>query len=251
MDISIAITCFNEEEFIVDTINSVLMALKRLPFSYEIIVIDDASKDGSVQKIKDWTSRNRDVPLRLIENKVNKGVANNFIDGAFAAQGDYYRLCCGDDAESTETLIRIFKNIGKSDVIIPVQNQSEVLKKTRLRKFISKAVTGLANTISGFNIGYYNGLPIIRRYLVLRFPPITYGFGYQIDILTRLLDEGITYLQVPHIVSIDRKGDKSVAVSLRNILSVIHTFIEIGFRRIRRVMYRNAIPRSKEIIYEI
>jgi hypothetical protein len=73
---------------------------------------------------------------------------------------------------------------------------------------------------SGYDIQYYNGLPIYRRYNVMRWPPISYGFGFQADIITRMLDEGASYVQIPAWGGIDRKGGKSTALTIRNVLSV-------------------------------
>jgi len=38
------------------------------------------------------------VVLRI--NKINKGLAQNYIDGAFLGSGKYYRLVRGNDSES-------------------------------------------------------------------------------------------------------------------------------------------------------
>jgi hypothetical protein len=67
------------------------------------------------------------------------------------------------------------------------------------------------------------------------------------DAITRLLDEGVTYVQIPSSNTIDRKGNKSTALSTRNLLSVAHTMIEIAIRRIRRILYHKHLPKSVEI----
>ena len=103
------------------------------------------------------------------------------------------------------------------------------------------------NTISGNDIKYYNALPVFLRYHVMRYPPITYGFGFQADIVTRLLDEDIPDLQIRHQGATDRKGKNATALSMRNLLSVIHTFVEIVIRRLRRVIYGKGMPRAREI----
>ena len=66
-----------------------------------------------------------------------------------------------------------------------------------------------------------------------------YGFGFQADLITRLLDEGATYVEVAvtgfHLTK-ERGGS---AVNLRNFLSTGHTLLEILIRRIRRVVYQS------------
>jgi glycosyltransferase involved in cell wall biosynthesis len=247
IDISVLITCYNEQNFIIDTIENVIEALCKANCSYEIIVIDDVSTDNSVNLINEFIQKHPEYPIKLVANKVNRGLANNFVDGAFLSKGRYYRFCCGDNAEPKETLTHLFLHIGIADLVIPYQKQREVVGKSLYRKLLSRFAVILVNAISGFKIKYYNGLPIFLRYHAMRWPPVTYGFGFQMDLITRLLDEGITYVQVRSLNTIDRKDKKSTSLSIRNLLSVAHTLIEIAFRRIRRLLYHKHLPNSIEI----
>ena len=245
-EITVVITCFNEAEFIGDTIDTVLAALGRAGRDFEVIVIDDCSRDGSPAVIERALARHPGENVRLHSNATNQGLACNFVNGAFLGSGRYYRLCCGDNAESLESLVILFSYVGAADLVIPYQLQENVEGKTPLRKTISRAFTFLVNAISGYRLKYYNALPIYLRYHVMRYPPVTYGFGFQADVITRLLSEGITYAQIDHR-SHDRKVGKSTALSTRNLLSVLHTLLEIVFRRVRGTLYRKSIPRPTEI----
>ena len=118
-----------------------------------------------------------------------------------------------------------------------------------MRRSLSRVFTGLVNLISGYRIKYYNGMAIHLRSNVLRWHPTSYGFGFQADIITRLLDEGMSYLQVPSS-SVDRKVDKSTALTTRNILSVCHTLLEITIRRVRKCLYGKELPKAVEIKLE-
>lgn len=249
-DISILITCYNEQSFIVETIENVIAALKDANLSYEIIVIDDVSKDNSVKVINEFIQKHPEYPIKLVVNKINRGLANNFVDGAFLGKGKYYRLCCGDNPELKETLAHLFRHIGVADLIIPFQVQTEVIGKNLYRRLLSQFAVLLVNTISGFKIKYYNGSPIFLRYHVMRWSPITYGFGFQMDIITRLLEEGVNYVQIQSFNTIDRKGKNTTALSMRNLLSVAHTLLEIAIRRIRRILYHKHLPKAVEINIE-
>jgi hypothetical protein len=83
----------------------------------------------------------------------------------------------------------------------------------------------------------------------MRWHPSSYGFGFQADILTRLLDEGASYMQVISSGN-DRKGGASTALSFRNILSVSHTLIELIIRRFRRLLYGRTMPKPVEVFSE-
>jgi len=246
IDITIAVSCYNEESLITLTLDSVVGAFAELPYSYEIIVVDDVSRDNSVARIQEYVKAHPNLPIRLKANEINRGLGNNYVEAAFLGRGKYYRLVCGDDGEPKEVLAALFRHIGKADMIIPY-NYKNVVGKSRLRVFLSGAFTTLVNVISGYHIRYYNGLSIHLRYNILRWHPSSYGFGFQADIITRLLDEGASYAQVP-TYSIDRKGDASTALTTRNVLSVGHTLLEVGIRRLRRALYGKQMRKPVEVI---
>jgi glycosyltransferase involved in cell wall biosynthesis len=247
IDITVVVTCYNEEGYIGDTLEHVTTALRTAGCTYEVIVVDDASKDQSVQKIKEYVAKHPDEPIILKANEVNRGLGNNYVEAAFLGRGKYYRLCCGDDPEPVDVLVNAFKRTGAADMVILYQDQDSVSGKSKARKLLSKTFTFLVNLLSGYNLKYYNGLAIHLRYNVLRWHPSSYGFGFQADMITRLLDEGASYIQVPSS-SVDRKGSSSSALSMRNILSVLHTLLEIAIRRMRRMLYGSKIPKPVEII---
>lgn len=249
IDLTVVITCYNEEKYILDTIDNITDVLVKMELSFEIIVIDDVSKDESVKLIKEYIENHPFYPIRLIVNKRNRGLGNNYVEGAFLGKGKYYRLCCGDNPESKEVLDHIFRCIGKADMIMPCLIQKEVVGKTFFRKFVSRLFTFLVNLISGYKINYYNGMAIQLRYNVLRWHPSSYGFGFQADIITRLLDEGVSYIQI-YSKAIDRKGVASSAMTMRNFLSVTHTLLEIAIRRLRRFLYGKEMKKPFEIKIE-
>lgn len=247
-DLSILVTCYNEEAFIADTLDTVVAALQQVKLSWEIIVIDDCSRDRSREVIECYVTAHPELRIRLCPNTENRGLAYNFLEGAYLAEGRYYRLCCGDNCESEAALVHIFKQIGKADLLIPHQVQTEVEGKSFMRRQISQLFTKIINFLSQNAIGYYNGLPVYRRYLVIRFPPQSFGFGFQADIITRLLEESITFAQTKHLGAIDRKQKgQATALSMRNLLSVVHTMVEIVIRRLRRAFYGKGRPRAQEI----
>ena len=249
--LSVLITCYNESEFIVDSIKNVVGALEDAGIKGEVLVIDDCSKDNSVELVKQYIQSHPEHFVRLKVNSVNRGLAQNYVDGAFLTSGKYYRMCCGDDAEPRDVLANIFARAGDADIVIPYQIQEEVMGKSPWRRRISKLFTYLVNAIGGYNLVYYNGIAIHLRYNVMRYHPSSYGFGFQADILTRILDQGASFVEVASS-SVDRKGAGTSALTIRNLLSVGHTLLEILVRRTKNQIYgkpRSPAPGS-ETIYQ-
>ena len=120
-------------------------------------------------------------------------------------------------------------------MIIPYYVTSE--GKSFYRRTLSTAYAGLVNLISGFRLHYYNGLAVHLRYNVMRWHPNTRGFGFQADIICLLLDQGFSYKEVA-VATIERRTSSSNALTLRNILSVAHTLIDLIFRRVANWTYR-------------
>lgn len=81
---------FNDEDFIKDTISSVL---NQTHTNLELIIVEDCSKDNSLKLIKNFT----DKRIRLFQNKTNKGAAYSRNFAIKQAKGDYVAFLDGDD----------------------------------------------------------------------------------------------------------------------------------------------------------
>ncbi|MEB3103758.1 glycosyltransferase family 2 protein [Ferviditalea candida] len=97
MDVSIIIVNFNTCELTLNAIQSVFQS--RTDYSYEIILIDNASTDGSVDRIrKEYPS------VHLIVNRDNLGFSKANNQGIRAASGRYILLLNSDTVMQPETL---------------------------------------------------------------------------------------------------------------------------------------------------
>jgi glycosyltransferase involved in cell wall biosynthesis len=228
-DITIFVACYNEERGIIASLETVLAALKEVGCSYDIVIIDDASTDRSVELVRAFQDGHPHEPITLYVNGTNQGLGANFAEGAFRGRGTYYRLVCGDNVESRETLVSVLRHLGEADIILTYP--AEVRGRSWFRKVVSRSYTHLVNFLGGHRIRYYNGLPVNLRYNVMRWHSNSHGFGFQADLITRLLDLHATYIEIP-VVQEERAGGRSKAFTFRNICSVGHSLVEILIRRI-------------------
>jgi len=228
------VSCYNESEHIRETLDTICAAATAVGLSFEVVVIDDGSSDDSREVVREYISAHPDAKIVLRANRKNKGLAQNYIDGAFIGMGKYYRLICGDNAESAESVIAVLKAIGEADCIVPYY--VEIEGRSLGRRVLSKTYTFIINTITGNKIHYYNGLAVHLRHNIMRWHTNTKGFGFQAEILCLLLDLGFSYKEVP-IVAQEKRVGKSNALGARNLLSVAHTIIEIANRRISSFVY--------------
>jgi glycosyltransferase involved in cell wall biosynthesis len=233
VEISFIVPCYNEEVDVADTLTEIVKCMGFVGKTFEIVVIDDCSKDATVQKVTDFINANPSVPVTLRRNLVNHGWAQNFVDGAFVAKGKYYRMIPGDNVEKAEEMQKVVSLAGTADIIVPYQ--VEVQGKSAFRVALSGVFTTLVNILSGNKFKYYNGCSLYRTFDIMRWHVRTGGYGFQAETLTRLVSLGFTYVEVP-VRAQDRTGGKSKAISLINILSAAHSLSEIFLQRLRNSM---------------
>ncbi len=235
LDLTFFVPCYNEEARITGTLETIEAAMTEIPLSFEVIVVDDGSKDRTASVVEEFKRGHPAMPIRLRRNPRNLGLARSFVETAFHGRGRYYRLVCGDNVEPRETLVKLLREIGKADIVLPYY---PVLPgKSLSRRAISRTFTFLVDLLSGYSVRYYNGCAVYRRFHVMRWAPYNYGFGFQADLITMLLDEGATYVQLPvsgsHFV---KEGGRS-PLNFRNFVSTGHTLFEIFLRRVRRTFF--------------
>ena len=226
------------------TLDTVAAAIREVGCSYEILVMDDGSTDNTSGVVEDYRRAHPGLPVRLHRNPKNFGLSRTYVDGAFLGRGKYYRLVCGDNVEPKETMVKILKLMGKADIIIPYYEQ--LPGKSPARVVVSRFYTLLVNLLAGHSIHYYNGCALHLRYHVLRWHPYSFGFGFQADFTTRLLQEGATHLEVPVEASHTVKERGGSPFTFRNFVSTGHTLFEIFRRRINHYFFESKSGRTTD-----
>ncbi|MCG8457235.1 MAG: glycosyltransferase, partial [Holophagales bacterium] len=72
-ELTFFVPCLNEEDNIVPTLETLIEVAGDLGVSFEILVFDDASTDGTVARVRDFASRSPRAAVRLIENSRTLG----------------------------------------------------------------------------------------------------------------------------------------------------------------------------------
>ena len=88
--VSVIIPCYNEEDYILGSINSILSQDYK---SIEIVVIDDNSTDATVEKINSLNNNK----INLIKKACNNGVVDSLNLGINQAKGEYIARMDADD----------------------------------------------------------------------------------------------------------------------------------------------------------
>lgn len=93
-EISIIIPCYNTQEYIEKCLDSIVGQLAG--FNYEIILIDDCSKDNTAKIIEDYTA-NHEHNIVFIKNEKNLGAGASRNKAVKAAKYDYISFIDSDD----------------------------------------------------------------------------------------------------------------------------------------------------------
>ena len=93
--VSVVIPCYNHEKFVQDSIQSVIDQTYQ---NIELIIIDDGSKDGSVEKIQEMihTCQQRFIRFEF-RHRPNKGLSATLNEALEWCKGIYYSAIASDD----------------------------------------------------------------------------------------------------------------------------------------------------------
>lgn len=106
---SVIIVTFNSIEVALNCLNAIV---SRIDSDFEVIVVDNASSDGTPDKI-----RERFPEVMVIESPRNVGFAKGVILGAGKAKGDIYCLLNPDAIAASETIEALAEALRRSEEI--------------------------------------------------------------------------------------------------------------------------------------
>jgi glycosyltransferase involved in cell wall biosynthesis len=109
MDISVVIPLFNEEESLPELAAWIEKVMNENKFSYEIILIDDGSKDNSWQVVEELQAKNPFI--KGIKFRRNYGKSAALYCGFDVAQGDVVITMDADLQDSPDEIPGLFKMI--------------------------------------------------------------------------------------------------------------------------------------------
>lgn len=145
--ISVALPCHNEEGNLQRVVDNFRAALAGLAADYEIIVVDDGSRDGTgalADRLADADSH-----VRVIHHEVNRGYGGAVISGLTAGAMPYVLLCDGDGQfDASQTAILAAK-VPEYDVVV---GRRVHRADPFMRRLNGRVWTGLVRLLFGVSI---------------------------------------------------------------------------------------------------
>ncbi len=116
MHLSVIIPAYNEGKSIVKTLEEINAYLSRQKYDYEILVVNDGSKDRTAEIVKGLLTRIRG--LRLIDNKENRGKGYAVRQGMLEARGFFRLFTDADNSTSIDQIEKIWPEVEKGCEVV-------------------------------------------------------------------------------------------------------------------------------------
>lgn len=235
IDVSIVLPVYNEKGHLHEEIDRIRAAMDAAEFSYEIIVIDDGSNDGSGEALREVQG------IRLIQFLTNRGSGSARKYGTRAARGRIVVWTDVDMSYPNDLIPELVRELEGYDQVVGARTTEEgthKLFRVPAKAFIRKLASYLVQTpIPDLN----SGMRAFRRDVALQYvsqlPP---GFSCVTTITLTFLAHGYTVKYWP--IEYSKRAGKSKfhwwADTKRYLLQVIRmtlsydpfrVFLPIGF----------------------
>ncbi len=249
VDLSIVVPAYNEEQRIPPTLAKLQAFLDTQPFRYEIVVVDDGSKDNTIGVV---TAAMATIPnLRLVKQVPNRGKGAAVRRGMLEARGQIRVMCDADGSMPPSELPKLLAPIvtckaeiaigsryaegAKTDVKQPFYR---VLWSRLCNRVIQKSlVPGVRDTQCGFKAFTAEAARDLFRYGRID------GWAFDLEILALARRRGFEIAEV----GVEWKDDGRSRVNpLKDMWKVISEAITIR-KNLRRGVY-NQLPAASAAV---
>jgi len=200
VEVSFVIPAYNEEFFIEDTLGTLDLAVKEKSFQYEIVVVDDGSKDETFTRALNYAKRNSHVKVIRYARNTGKGFAIK--TGVMESTGDVVIFVDGDMEIDLDTISRYVKALDNADIVIATKwHPNSSVSMSLSRKLLSRTFNVMVRTLIGFNLKDTQvGLKVLKRSAVDKiFPRLAvkrYAFDVELLSLAHLYNLKIVEMPI-------------------------------------------------------
>ena len=164
-DISIVISLFNEEESLPELIAWIEKVMTAEGYSYEVIMVDDGSRDGSWRLIKEFSQKNPSI--RGISFRRNYGKSAALFHGFKAAEGRVVITMDADLQDSPDEIPELYRMIVEEGYDIVSGWKKQRFDNKLTKNLPSKLYNWTARKITGIKLHDMNcGLKAYRNEVV-------------------------------------------------------------------------------------
>lgn len=147
MKLSLVVPCYNEAENVAAFQEAVITAFQGCGYAYEIVFVDDGSKDATLHNLKKLYSRQL-CPVKVISFSRNFGKESGIYAGMEHADGEYICLIDADLQQRPEIareMVKILDEQPEYDVVAAYQDRRG---EGKILSFFKKSFYSIINKLS-------------------------------------------------------------------------------------------------------
>jgi dolichyl-phosphate beta-glucosyltransferase len=244
IDLSIIVPAYNEELRLPPTLERLHAYLSKQPLRYEILVVDDGSKDETCRVVEEHALR---IPhLRLVRQLPNKGKGAAVRLGMLSARGQIRVMCDADCSMPPEQLPRLLAPIIGCNAPISIGSRYAEGAKTDVKqpfyrvmwsrlcnKVIQRSlVPGIRDTQCGFKAFTAEVARDLFKHATIN------GWAFDLEILALARRRGYDIAEV----GVEWKDDNRSRINpLKDMWKVIREALIIR-KNLKRGVYNTALP---------
>lgn len=208
------LACYNEEEILATSFEEIRDTLEDLGRPYEILFVDDVSRDRTREIIRSITEANPGLDLRVILHDVNRGRGATVTDGFRAARGDIVGYLDVDLEVHARYIPSLVRAIEKGADVATVRRIYAFQLGSLDRYVMSRGYSFLVRKLLGVGVhDTETGYKFFRRERLL--PVLDEiedgGWFWDTEFMVRALRRGLHIQEVPGAYV--RRDDKTSTVS--------------------------------------
>lgn len=147
MKLSLIVPCYNEAENVIPFQEAVLSAFENFTGDFEIIYIDDGSKDATMHNLRKLYTSNT-CPVKVISFSRNFGKEAGLYAGLQHASGEYISLIDADLQQRPEIVLDMVRILDEKPDIDMVAAFQDRRNEGAVLKFFKKSFYSLINKVS-------------------------------------------------------------------------------------------------------
>jgi glycosyltransferase involved in cell wall biosynthesis len=190
--LTVLIPAYNEQEGIAATITRLCEQLDRLAFDYEILVVDDGSRDQTAQVVRGLASA--DPRVRLAQHSRNLGIGAGIQTGIEKARGEFMIFVPADLAMNPEQIGRYVEVSRRADIVLG--NRSDRRDYTLARKIVSACNIFLLRFLFGLKQHQFAYINLYRTSILRRMRIETRGVFISHELVIKARDLGARIAEV-------------------------------------------------------
>jgi hypothetical protein len=193
MHLSVCLPAYNEAENIADCIDSARTILPEFVEQYEIVVVDDGSRDATAEVVAECARR--DARVRLVKHEKNKGYGGAVTSGMRAATGDWVMFTDSDGQFSFLDMPQLLCDLPQHDFMVGYRYK----RADHTMRLVNAWAWGrLVRLMLGVKVRDLDcAYKVFPRAIVERLQMTATGACINAEIMAQLVHAGLEFKQMP------------------------------------------------------